>query len=442
MTEPVASEAAAAYLRLAMCRGFGPVLITRLVDHFGDVHRACQATHHQLSKIEGFGPGRAAALSAAIAGADVQTIIEGCSASAIRLICRDDPAWPMALRQIPDPPIVLFLRGDIAPEDTLAVAVVGARNCTLYGREQAEKVGRELAQAGLTVVSGGARGIDTAAHWGALRARGRTIVVTGCGLGHCYPPENDQLYQEILDRRAGCILSEMLPDEPPLAENFPPRNRIIAGLALGTLVVEANLRSGSMITARLAADDYGREVFAMPGRVDSPCSSGTHHLIKIGGAQLVESAQDILESLHLVSDGQATSPPHSPPDLSPPNTAPITGAMAAAPQRTPNSRQRPTPRSQPLSPESAGNSAAANFAQDAEADAEPLIFSGPQSKIIAAMAGEKPVSIDELCQLTELPAAVIVADLTMLELRGIVKRTPDRLFRRCDDLLRNAIHHG
>jgi DNA protecting protein DprA len=349
--------------------------------------------------------------------------------------------WPLALRQMLDPPPVLFIRGALLPDDTVAVAIVGARQCTLYGREQAEKFARGLAQAGLTIISGGARGIDTAAHYGALRAGGRTIVVSGCGLGHCYPPENDGLYDDIINRQAGCIISEMPPDEPPLPRNFPPRNRIIAALSLGTLVVEANLRSGSMITARLAAEDYGRDVFAVPGRVDSPASSGTHHLIRIGGAELVESANDILATLGLLTADPAAATV-SAAEAEVPSARPFAGrrqSSSAEPESPDKLRRRPAADNRHEDPTGQHTSHRGKQKKSPEVSTvpvetdvppEPTLFSAPQEKILSAIGGKEPLGIDALCQETALPAAVVMAELTMLELRGLIRRTADRTFTR------------
>ncbi len=441
----MASPAAHAYLRLSLTNGLGPILISRLVSRAGDAHRACQLSAAELATALDIAPTRGAALVSAMAAVDTAAVLADCQRLGLQILCPDDGLWPIALRQMPDPPPVLYVRGQLLAEDTVAVAIVGARQCTLYGREQAEKFARGLAQAGVTVISGGARGIDTAAHYGALRAGGRTIVVSGCGLGHCYPPENDSLYDDIINRRAGCIISEMPPDEPPLPRNFPPRNRIIAALSLGTLVVEANLRSGSMITARLAAEDYGREVFAMPGRVDSPASSGTHHLIRCGGAELVESARDILDSLGLsgtvapddAENAAIKAPANSARPLSRlEHRSPVPLDSAKALRATADIDSRPDLHN-------GDNNATADRTQrrgtkpapstrgtDAELESQETLFSGPQKKILATVSSKMPASVDEICLETQLPAAVVMAELTMLELRGIVRRTAEHSFIR------------
>ncbi len=192
----------------------------------------------------------------------------------LTLLTLEDDRYPPALKTIHDSPLVLYVRGAILPGDAVAIGMVGARKCTLYGREQAQRLGGQLAERGMTVISGGARGIDTAAHVGALNVKGRTIVVQGCGLANTYPPENKALYERIVEEGAGAIISELPLDAPPSKENFPPRNRIIAGMSLGIVVVEANLAVWlRLITGArlLAAADYGAlRCLRCRGGVDSP----------------------------------------------------------------------------------------------------------------------------------------------------------------------------
>lgn len=220
--------------------------------------------------------------------------IEKVAALGIRLISLGEESYPVFLREISDPPLVLYIKGDLLETDQAALATVGSRHPSLYGREQARRFGRRLAEMGLTIVSGFARGIDHAAHEAALEiSHGRTIAVLGSGLDVIYPKEHSALYEEISER--GAVITEFALGAPPLAENFPKRNRIIAGLSLGVLVIEAHSRSGSLITAHLATDE-GREVFALPGRVDQLGSRGTHRLLKEGAA-LVESPEEVFEAL-------------------------------------------------------------------------------------------------------------------------------------------------
>lgn len=209
------------------------------------------------------------------------------------LVHLKDPRYPKPLAQIYDPPPVLYIKGNLTRDDNLALAIVGSRRCTSYGSEQAGRFAYTLADAGFTIVSGMARGIDSAAHRGALAAGGRTIAVLGCGLANCYPPENAPLFKKIAEN--GAVISELPLDFVAQSENFPARNRIIAGLCLATLVIEASNRSGALITAKLALEN-NREVMAIPGRIDSPASIGTHRLLK-DGAKLVDCIQDVTEAL-------------------------------------------------------------------------------------------------------------------------------------------------
>ncbi len=207
-----------------------------------------------------------------------------------------DEQYPAMLRSIPDPPAVLYLRGELQPRDLHALAIVGSRKCSYYGREQAERFAAILSAAGMTVISGGARGIDSAAHRGAIsHPEGRTIAVLGSGVDVPYPPENEKLFEQIAGGR-GAVLSEYPLGAPPVAENFPRRNRIVSGMSRGVLVVEADVRSGALITARQANEEQGRTVFALPGRVDNALSVGPHQLIR-DGAILVTQLSDILDDL-------------------------------------------------------------------------------------------------------------------------------------------------
>lgn len=223
----------------------------------------------------------------------IQSETVGAGRGRIRRIARHDSEYPAQLREVPDAPEPLYVRGALTREDALAVAVVGSRLATGYGIGVAEGLGAALAARGITVVSGLARGIDSAAHRGALRAGGRTIAVLGSGADVIYPPENRRLAAEIEAR--GALLSQFAPGTPALAHHFPLRNRVIAGLALGVVVVEAAERSGALITARIAAE-LGREVMAVPGRVTSPASRGAHALIR-DGAALVERWEDVVAEL-------------------------------------------------------------------------------------------------------------------------------------------------
>ncbi|NOQ93247.1 MAG: DNA-protecting protein DprA [Methylophaga sp.] len=219
------------------------------------------------------------------------------------IVTLHDPRYPELLKQIPDPPSILFVQGDVALLSQWQIALVGSRNPSASGRDTAYEFSRYMAQGGLTITSGLAMGIDAAAHQGALAAQGKTIAVIGTGLDRVYPAKHRELAHEIA--LAGTLVSEFSLGTPPRAENFPRRNRIISGLSLGTLVVEAAVRSGSLITARMALEQ-GREVFAIPGSIHNPLARGCHQLIR-EGAKLVEKAEDVLEELGALAGFQAHS---------------------------------------------------------------------------------------------------------------------------------------
>lgn len=294
----IISDSAKKYLRLKCAENIGPVVVRRLIEYFGHIDAVADASLADLARVEDVGEKRAKSLLAAhnsdTISAAVEREIALAAEQGVRIICPDDDEYPAGLKQIPDPPICLYVRGRLTRQDALAIAIVGSRKCTQYGYEQATRFAELLAQAGFTVVSGMARGIDGRAHEAALRCNGRTIAVLGNGLAHVYPPEHGKLADQIEQR--GAVLSELPMDTPPDAKNFPPRNRIVIGLCLGVIVVEANKRSGALISARLATE-YNREVFAIPGRIDSATSYGTNALIRDASAKLVTCLEDILDEL-------------------------------------------------------------------------------------------------------------------------------------------------
>ncbi|MCG8586184.1 MAG: DNA-processing protein DprA [Pirellulales bacterium] len=280
-------------LRLALVPGVGPRLRQALLERFETPSRVLAAAPSDLRAVQGIGPKLANSIVAASDSTEAEAQIELCAANDVTILVADDLAYPRALKEIHDPPAVLFVRGELTSDDALATAIVGSRHATQYGKTQAERLGGSLARAGLTVVSGLARGVDAAAHRGALAAGGRTIAVLGSGVLNIYPPEHVELADEICER--GAVISEMPPTFAPIGGSFPQRNRIITGLSLGLIVVEAAERSGALISARHAMEQ-GREVFAVPGRIDSRMSRGCHQLLR-DGACLVESVDDVLESL-------------------------------------------------------------------------------------------------------------------------------------------------
>src|SRR5688572_22188396 len=287
------------WLQLALTDGIGPVLSRRLIDRAGDVERACAGEMKVLREVEGIGSAKATKIQQSIreAAAAVDSELTRAEAIGVRIICPDDQdVYPLLLRSIPDPPVVLYLKGTLEPRDLNALGIVGSRRCTYYGREQAERFGSLLAGVGFTVISGGARGVDSAAHRGALaQPQGRTIAVLGSGVDTPYPPENAGLFEQIAKR--GAVVSEFPLGTPPNKENFPRRNRIVSGMSRGVLIVEADVKSGALITARQAVEDHDRPVFAIPGRVDNPQSAGPHKLIR-EGAVLVETLDDLVQGLN------------------------------------------------------------------------------------------------------------------------------------------------
>ncbi len=284
---------------LTLIPGLGPVRSRRLLEHFGSPREILSASQRELERIEGVGPGVASSVvkhkGKALGAAEKE--FEKAAKVEARIVGRGEAGYPSLLAPLPDAPLVLFVRGEILEVDRFALGVVGSRRCSTYGLEQSARFATHLAHRGITIVSGGARGIDTAAHRGAVQAGGRTLVVLGCGLGHCYPPENLGLFDAIVEEGRGAIVSELCCDAPPEARNFPARNRLISGMSLGVLVVEAGRKSGALITARQAVEDHGREVFALPGRVDSESCEGSLDLLKSGGAQMVTTPGDIVDAL-------------------------------------------------------------------------------------------------------------------------------------------------
>ncbi|NLC51604.1 MAG: DNA-protecting protein DprA [Firmicutes bacterium] len=276
-----------------MIPNLGPKRIKALVDFFGSPKKAWEAEFDQLLEVEGFHHKLAEKIVAERKRIPLLGESKKLAALGINVITIEDHNYPTLLSSIYLPPPVLYIKGAFTPEDEQAIAVVGSRKHTFYGRDIALKLAEDLAGVGITVVSGMARGIDSWAHQGALNKRGRTIAVLGCGLDICYPAENNALMQKISEN--GAVVSEFPPGTRPLAQNFPRRNRIISGLSLGTVVIEALEKSGALITADYAIEQ-GREVFAVPGNINSPYSRGCHRLLK-EGAKLTEGLEDILEEI-------------------------------------------------------------------------------------------------------------------------------------------------
>lgn len=291
------------WVKLSRVPGMGGLKMRRLVSRFGSPEAVFKAELPELLKVPNIEP--KVAKSIRKEGVDLQKDLEFIHRYKIKVISFQDPSYPANLKPFPISPPLLYVRGDILDEDCKAVAIVGSRRATPYGKLMAERFGRELAEAGITVVSGMARGIDTAAHGGAIKAGGRTIAVLGCGLDIVYPPENRTLMEKITT--SGAVVSEFPLGTRPFAGNFPKRNRIISGLSLGIVAVEASLDSGVFSTVRWAAEQ-GRDVFAIPGDVNRRTSVGTNKLIS-EGAKLTTCIEDVLEELHLALPGKEKPPP-------------------------------------------------------------------------------------------------------------------------------------
>lgn len=376
------------WLQLAMTDGIGPILMRRLIDRMGDAESASVASLRNLQEVEGIGSATAAKIHRSLQAAAGRAENELAKAQklGVRIICPEDESYPPLLKEIPDPPAVLYVRGDLQPRDLNAVAIVGSRKCSHYGREQAERFASLLAGAGVTIISGGARGVDSATHRGAIRhPDGRTIAVLGCGIDITYPPENKALFDQIAQR--GAVISEYPIGTQPLAENFPRRNRIVSGISRGVLVIEADIRSGALITARQAADDHNRPVFAIPGRVDNALSAGPHALIR-DGATLVTNLEEILDAFGPLPDSVYI--PQADPDRD-----------------------------------------ASLFENDGPApSAPPLAALTDRQRTLLEHLGVDPMNIDQLVDATELPAHQVLQEMTFLTLKGVVRRIDGQTFAR------------
>ncbi|OGQ35938.1 MAG: DNA protecting protein DprA [Deltaproteobacteria bacterium RIFCSPHIGHO2_12_FULL_43_9] len=291
------------FVALNNAKHISPKLAHRLIEHFSSPEKIFSASREELQVIEGI---TSNALNSILNFTDHQQVIEEIARAesrGITLIPWGSEHYPELLSQIYDPPVLLYVKGSISPDDKIAIALVGARKASSYGLKAANRLASELAANKITLVSGMARGIDTEIHRTALKNGGRTIAVLGSGLEFIYPPENRELYNEI--SRSGAVISEFPLLTPPEPYNFPRRNRIISGLSLGTVVVEAGEKSGSLITARFALDQ-GREVFAVPGPIGEIGNTGTHRLIQ-DGAKLVQNTDDILTELNIPKISKETN---------------------------------------------------------------------------------------------------------------------------------------
>jgi DNA processing protein len=288
-----------AYIRLSLVNGIGPRTLAALVDRFGTATAVLKATLGQLGQVARVGPKLATLIRDGAKSDLYERVLAHSQSHGVRILVPGDSEYPRLLSELADPPLMIFVRGTIEKKDAISIGMVGTRHCTHYGKTMAERIARGLAQRGLTIISGLARGIDAVCHEAALKAGGRTIAVLGSSVTDIYPPEHEELADRIVAQ--GALLSETHPFSKPKAGVFPQRNRIISGLSLGVLVVEAADRSGSLITARHAGEQ-GRDVFAVPGPVTSRMSKGCHQLIR-DGATLVCDVDQILEHLGPLVEG-------------------------------------------------------------------------------------------------------------------------------------------
>jgi DNA processing protein len=369
-----------AYIALNMIDEVGPVRVRALLDHFQAPENILAASVSDLKQVAGIGPEVARNISRWRDKTDLDAELARIEKAGVQVVTREDPLYPKHLRQIYDPPLVLYVRGTLA-EDPLSIAIVGSRRTTLYGQEMARKLSYQLARVGVAVISGGARGVDTCAHTGALQAKGRTVCVIGCGIDVVYPAENKKLFDQIAEK-GGAVVTEFPFGVQPDRQHFPMRNRIVSGWSFGIVVVEAALNSGALITANFAAEQ-GRHVFAVPGRVDSAASRGCHKLIK-EGAKLTEDVDDIMGELEY---------------LIPPDRKAQVKSAAAEDQ--------------------------------AESDGE-LSFAGlkltePEGKILAAI-GTEELGVDEIIRQSGLTSATVFATLLTLEMKRLVRQRPGRMY--------------
>jgi DNA processing protein len=361
-----------ALIALNLIEHVGPVRVRLLLEHFGDAPKVLQASKSELLRVRNIGDETAGAIAGWEKTIDLAGELKRVQEFGCHVLIQGDEDYPELLRHIYDPPIVLYAKGQLTAKDKNAVAMVGSRMTTHYGIETARKLAYQLAYVGVTVVSGGARGIDTASHQGALAAKGRTVCVLGTGINIVFPPENAELFERIAEN--GAVITQFPFNRPADKQSFPIRNRIVAGMTLGTVIVEADMNSGALITANFATE-YGRQVFAVPGRIDSPRSKGCHDLIK-KGAKLCEGAEDILSEFEYLFP--ASNRPPSPGE---------TGVLPA------------------------------------------LELSENERRVYDSLSHEES-SIDEVIRRSGLPSSAVSVALLSLEMKHVIKQLPGKLFVR------------
>jgi len=353
--------------------GLGSITIRKLIKYFGSAERVLSLPVHTLKETKVVSDRIVAQISSFAQDEYLKKEYDLTKKGNVRLVTYEDKDYPSNLREIADFPLVLYVKGDIPKDIDFSVAMVGSRRASIYGLNISEKFSMALAELGITVVSGMARGIDTAAHRGTLKAKGTTVAVLGCGLSTIYPAENKKLFEAI--STSGAVVSEFPMETPPAAYNFPRRNRIISGLSLGVVVVEAALRSGALITSNFALEQ-GREVFAVPGKVDTPNAGGTNRLIK-QGAKLVSSIDDILEE---------------------------------------------------LKPQFQNRLALSDIQSENLINEEKTIELSAEEQELYNKISDEPKHIDALFYSCSQPASKIMAVLLKLELKGLIRQMPGKMF--------------
>lgn len=386
-------------LHLSLIQGVGTKSAQFLIDIFGSAEKVLHATASELKKIEGLSTKLKSSLLEKQLGCPLERELELIQEFGCHIITFYDEAYPPLLKQIDTPPLLLYVRGELRPEDNLSIAIVGSRNAKDYGRRVSYQLAHQLVNRGMTVVSGFAMGIDTCAHRGALEAGGRTIAVFGNGLSLIYPAGNKELVDKVIE--SGALISEFPMGMKPMSENFPRRNRIISGLTLGTVVVEASNRSGALITARLASEQ-GREVFAVPGEIFSELSTGTHSLID-KGAKLIGTVDDLIDALpqHTIHQIAASKPAIAQQKNREVSHVPEVGKNKTKPiEKTPEQALPVTP---------------------------PPDLTDDEKTIFDAI--EVPSShIDTIVRMTQMPISQVSSVLLMLELKGVIQQLPGKLF--------------
>ena len=413
----------APWFKLKAVPGLGNILFKRLIDRFGSAEGVLAASYHDLKTVKGMGNRvveRILQQNRRHTPAEIHDEIKRIVSKGFKLVTLADSDYPSLLKQIPDPPPFFSYIGTLVPQ-TATIAIVGSRQATTYGLNTAQSLGHDLAKSGFQVISGMALGIDTAAHEGALKAQGQTLAVLGSGLANIYPRENRRLFHAIADN--GAVISEFPIYAKPEARHFPMRNRIISGISTGTIVVEAAARSGSLITARLAAE-YGREVFAVPGNIHSSNSTGTHALLK-QGAKLVENQEDVMEELqHLVHKEALSASFLEMPKND--NTPPHVDASQQSPHIQIHSHAKSTMQhpDKPVNIDHVKQKTTGMVNTEISFDKTSCQY----ALLILLNDEVSPLHIDTLIEQCPFDTAEVTAALLDLELSGLVLQQPGKLF--------------